>query len=214
MGGIRSMRPTGVTSRDLACHDCDALFSAPVMKERERIVCPRCGANLVVNRPDSLQRSSAYVVASAVLFFVANLFPFMTLKQEYRSNQMILVESVTGLWNQPDYVPLAVVIAVFMLIAPTLLILGLMYLLLPLIGQRRLPGSVALCRMITTARRWQMLDVYLLGVLVSLLKLGKLATLNLGTSFWAFAALIISLSLALGSIDLRELWARIEAARQ
>ena len=208
------MRATGVTSKDLACHDCDALFSAPVMREGERVICPRCGASLFVNRPDSLQRSSAYVVASAVLFFVANLFPFMTLKQEYRSNQMVLVESVTGLWNQPDYAPLAVLIAIFMLVAPALLILGLMYLLIPLIQHRVLPGSVALCRLITTARRWQMLDVYLLGCLVSLLKLGKLATLNLGTSFWAFAALIISLSMALGSIDLRELWARIEVARR
>ena len=40
-----------------------------------------------------------------------------------------------------------------------------------------------------------MLDVYLLGVLVSLLKLGKLATLTLGTSFWAFVGLIVCLTL-------------------
>ncbi len=207
------MRPTGVTTRSLACHDCDALFSAPVMKEGERVICPRCGANLFINRPDSLQRSAAYVVASAVLFFAANIFPFMTLKQEYRSNQMVLFQSVTGLIHQKDYAPLAILVAIFTLIAPTLLILGLLYLLLPLMRRRRLPGAVALCRLVSTARRWQMLDVYLLGVLVSLLKLGKLATLTLGTSFWAFAALIICLSLALGSIDLRELWARIEAAK-
>ena len=126
---------------------------------------------------------------------------------------MVLVESVTGLIKQTDYAPLGVLVAVFMLIAPTLLILGLLYLLLPLMRRRKLPGAIMLCRLVTIARRWQMLDVYLLGVLVSLLKLGKLATLTLGTSFWAFAALIICLSLSLGSIDLRELWARIEAAR-
>lgn len=208
------MRATGIHSRDLACRDCDELFSAPSMREGERIVCPRCGANLFVNRPNSLQRACAYVVAAAVLFVFANLFPFMTLKNEYRQNQMVLVESVSGLWNQPDYAPLAVVIAVFMLIAPALLILGLMYLLFPLIRHRRWPGSAALCRIIISARQWQMLDVYLLGCLVSLLKLGKLATLNLGTSFWAFAALIVSLTLALGSIDIGEIWARIEAAHR
>lgn len=206
------MRPTGVNSRTLACHDCDALFSSPVMKERERVICPRCGANLFVNRPDSLQRASAYVLASAILFFAANIFPFLTLKQEYRSNQMVLVQSVTGLVQQ-GYSYLAVAVAVFTLIAPTLLILGLLYLLLPLMRHRRLPGAIALCRVISSARRWQMLDVYLLGVLVSLLKLGKLATLTLGTSFWAFAALIVCLSLSLAAIDLRELWARLEAAR-
>lgn len=182
------------------------------MREGERVICPNCGANLFVNRPDSLQRASAYVLASAVLFFVANIFPFLSLKKDYRGNAMLLYQSVTGLVDQ-GYSYLAVAVAVFTLIAPTLLILGLLYLLLPLGGRRRWPGAIGLCRAVTTARRWQMLDVYLLGVLVSFLKLGKLATLTLGTSFWAFVALIVCLSLSLGAIDLRELWARLEVAK-
>ena len=55
-----------------------------------------------------------------------------------------------------------------------------------------------------------MIEVFLLGALVSLLKLGKLATLTLGTSFWAFIALIVCLTAALASIHPRELWARLE----
>ncbi len=182
------------------------------MKDGERIICPQCGANLFINRPNSLQRASAYVASSALLFYVSNIFPFLTLRQEYRSNQMVLSQSVTGLVQQ-GYGYLAVAVAIFTLVAPALLIFGLLYLLLPLMRRRRLPGAVALCRVVSIARRWQMLDVYLLGVLVSLLKLGKLATLTLGTSFWAFAGLIVCLSLSLAAIDLRELWARVEAAK-
>ena len=58
-----------------------------------------------------------------------------------------------------------------------------------------------------------MVEVYLLGVLVSLLKLGSLARLTLGTSFWAFVGLIICLTAALACIDHRELWARLDMAR-
>ena len=43
-------------------------------------------------------------------------------------------------------------------------------------------------------------------------KLGKLATLTLGISFWAFVGLIICLTAALMSIDYRELWTRLEEA--
>ena len=111
------------------------------------------------------------------------------------------------------YSYLAVAVAVFMLIAPALLMFGLLYLLIPLHRGRRLPLAIPLCRMVASARRWQMLDVYLLGVLVSFLKLGKLATLTLGTSFWAFVALILCLTLSLSAIDFRELWARLEVAR-
>ncbi|MBA3652114.1 MAG: paraquat-inducible protein A, partial [Chthoniobacterales bacterium] len=60
--------------------------------------------------------------------------------------------------------------------------------------------------------RWNMAEVFLVGVLVSLLKLGKLASLTVGISFWAFIALIFCLTAALASIHPRELWARLEAA--
>ena len=181
------------------------------MREGERILCPVCGANLFTFQPNSLHRAAAYVVASAVLFFVANIFPFLTLKKDLRMNQMLLYESVSGLVDQ-GYAYLAVGVAIFTLVAPTLLIASLLYLLLPLLRERRLPGAIGLCRLVSTARRWQMLDVYLLGVLVSLLKLGKLATLTLGTSFWAFVALIICLTMSVSSIHIRDLWARLEKA--
>ena len=104
--------------------------------------------------------------------------------------------------------------AIFTLIAPTLVIGGLLYLLLPLLSGRRLPGATMLCRAVHEARRWNMVEVFLLGVLVSLLKLGSLAKLTLGTSFWAFVGLIICLTAALACIDHRELWARLEMARR
>jgi paraquat-inducible protein A len=59
-----------------------------------------------------------------------------------------------------------------------------------------------------------MMEVFLLGVLVSLLKLGSLATLVVGTSFWALVALIICLTAALASIHPYELWRRIDLAKR
>ena len=181
------------------------------MHEGERIICPVCGASIFTYQPNSLHRAAAYVVASAVLFFAANVFPFLTLKKDLRQNEMLLYESVSGLVDQ-GYSYLAVAVAIFTLVAPALLILSLLYLLLPLLRDRRLPGSILLCRLVSTARRWQMLDVYLLGVLVSLLKLGKLATLTLGTSFWAFVGLIICLTLSMSSIHNQDLWSRLDKA--
>jgi paraquat-inducible protein A len=106
-----------------------------------------------------------------------------------------------------------VAVAIFVLVAPFVIIAGLLYLLLPLFHNRRLPGALRLCRWIYQIRRWNMIEVFLLGALVSLLKLGKLATLTLGTSFWALVGLIVCLAAALTSIDHRELWARLEAAQ-
>ena len=209
----RAMIKSSGSAQFLACHDCDTLFEAPVLQERERVICPNCGANLFTHRPNSVHRAAAFILASAALFTVANIFPFLSLRKDLRANDMLLYESVSGLADQ-GYAYLAVAVAVFMLAAPTLLILGFIYLLLPLLRERRLPGAAWICRAVSAARRWNMTDVYLIGVLVSFLKLGKLAQLTLGTSFWAYVALIFSLTAALSAIDTRELWARLETAER
>ncbi len=199
--------------RLIACHDCDALFTAPSLHEGERIVCPRCGAHLFALRRNAVQRATAFALAAAVFFVVANLFPFLTLKADYRESDMVLAQSVTGL-ETAGYPPLASAVAIFTLVAPTLVIGGLLYLLLPLLAGQRWPGASHLCRAVHEARRWNMVEVYLLGVLVSMLKLGSVATLTLGTSFWAFVGLIVCLTTALASIDYREIWARLDLAAQ
>ena len=201
------------SSRHLACPDCDALFTAPMVAEGERVICPRCAANILACRANALHRATALVFSAALFFFLANVFPFLTLRADYRESDMLLVGSVSGLEAQ-GFPVLAAMVAVFTLAAPTVLIGALLYVLVPLLRERRLPGAVLLCRAIHEARRWNMVEVFLLGVLVSLLKLGKLATLTLGTSFWAFVGLIVCLAAALAAIDHRELWAKLEAARR
>src|ERR1700730_16788875 len=102
---------------------------------------------------------------------------------------------------------------VFTLAAPTLLIAALLYVLVPLLRRRRLPWALPCCRVIREARRWSMVEVFLLGVVVSLLKLGTVAKLTLGTSFWAFVGLMVCLVAALTVIDFAELWEQLEAAQ-
>jgi paraquat-inducible protein A len=205
------VHPTA-SARPLACPDCDALVQMPALQQGQKALCPRCTATLQVYQPNSLNRTAAFAAASAVLLVVANWFPFMTLRAGYRESQMLLWQSVAGLEEQ-GYVSLAGAVSLFILLAPTLLIAGLLYLILPLFWNRRLPGAIEICRAVFWARRWNMLEVFLLATLVSLLKLGKLATLSLGISFWAFVALILCLTSALVSIHPRELWDKLEKAR-
>ena len=195
----------------LACPDCDALLDSPALEEGEKAICPRCVASLLTHHKNSLQRTAAFAFASALLFIVSNCFPFMTLEAGLRRSEMLLWQSASGLADQ-GYPYLAVAVSIFVIFAPSMLILGLVYLVVPLHWNRRYPGSIAFCRWVLGARRWNMLEVFLLGALVSLLKLGKLASLTLGISFWAFVALIICLTAALASIHPRELWTRLEMA--
>ena len=175
-------------------------------------MCPQCGADLLSLRPDPVPRATALVLSAALFFVLANLFPFLTLQADYRDSDMRLAGSVSGLENQGDPL-LAALVGVFILAAPSVLLAALLYVLVPMLGGGRWPGAVLVCRAIHEARRWNMVEVFLLGVLVSMLKLGSLAKLTLGTSFWAFVGMIVCLASALTVIDRRELWIRLEEAR-
>ena len=195
----------------MACPDCDALVDAPELRPGDKVICPRCHSLLLTYGRDSLHRTAAFAMSAAVLFVVSNLFPFLTLRAGFRASEMRLWQSVSGMGEQ-GYPYLAAAVAIFILAAPAMVIVGLLYLVLPLLADRRLPGAVGLGRWVHRAKRWNMAEVYLVSVLVSLMKLGHLATLTLGASFWAYVGLIICLTAAVVSIHPRELWFRIEEA--
>jgi paraquat-inducible protein A len=195
----------------IACPDCDALFTAPEVHNGERVICPRCGANLFSRRPNFVNRATALVFSAAFFFILANAFPLISMKADYRESQMLLAGGVSGLEKQ-GFPVLAGMVGIFTLAAPSFVIGALLYVLVPLLRARRRPWALHVCRAMYEARRWNMVQVFLLGVLVSMMKLGKLATVNLGASFWAFAGLIVCLTTALAAIDPAELWEKLEAA--
>jgi paraquat-inducible protein A len=196
----------------LACPDCDALFTSPEVRVGERILCPRCGANLFSRRPNFVHRGAAFTLAALFFFILANAFPFISLKADYRESDMLLAGSVSGLEGQ-GFPVLAGMVGVFMLVVPAMVLGAQLYVLLPLLREQRLPWALHICRALHEARRWSMVQVFLLAVLVSFLKLEKLATLTLGTSFWAFVGLIACMAAALAAVDQRELWEKLEAAQ-
>lgn len=196
----------------LACHDCDALFQPKAPEEGERIVCPHCGATLASHRRNALQRATAFAAAAAALFFVANFFPFLSVEVMGRTNTIGLAASVSAL-KENDNPALAVLVAIFILGAPAAMVSGMLYVLIPLLSEKRLPGAESVCRILYGTDHWNMIEVFLIGVLVSLLKLAELATVKIDTAFWAFAGLILCLTASMAAIDRREVWARLQEAK-
>ena len=57
---------------------------------------------------------------------------------------------------------------------------------------------------------WSMVEVFVIGVIVSLVKIGAMATVVLGIAFWAYAAFALCFTAALTNLDRVQLWERIE----
>ena len=87
-----------------------------------------------------------------------------------------------------------------------------MYVCLPLMFGIAAPGACLVAKWMYRSEPWNMVEVFLLGVLVSLLKLAKVADVHFGIGFWAFAGVMLCMAAAVAGIDREELWDRLEVA--
>jgi paraquat-inducible protein A len=60
---------------------------------------------------------------------------------------------------------------------------------------------------------WGMMEVFMLGILVSVVKLMKMATIVPGISLYCFAVLIFILAGSMACLDPRIIWERLERGR-
>lgn len=189
----------------IACHECDLLQTEPQLAPGETARCARCGAFLARNPPDSLDRSLALTLAAAILYLIANIHPLVGLEMQGRRVEVTLFEAVQILWKG-GVEPVAALVFITALLFPVLELLMFLLVLVPLRLGRVSPRLATFFRLVRSVQPWGMMEVFLLGMLVSLVKLSHLATVVLGTAFWATAALIVVLTLATRAFDTRLLW--------
>ncbi len=195
----------------IACGFCDAVQQAPPLREGEAAYCVHCGELLYQNRPRSLSRATGFSIAALIFMALAHAFPFLTMSAAGSRTELTLVACARAL--SADGEPLlAWLCVIFTIVAPVLLTAGLLYLCAPLMLGRALPGARWIARTFQRSEPWSMLEVFLLGFIVSLLKLGSVAEIHFHVGLWALVAVVLSLAGATAGIDRRELWDRLELA--
>lgn len=194
------------------CHYCDTVHVADPIPEGSRANCVRCGATLFQNRPASLARVTSFSFTALLLMVVVHTAPFVDMDASGMHTALTLPGAAKALIDEGTTV-VGIGVALFTIVTPLVLAGGLVYVCGPLMFGRIAPGAMFVTRWMSRSEPWNMIEVFLLGVLVSLLKLGKLAELHFGVGFWAFAALMLCMAAAVAAIDKRELWDRLEVAR-
>jgi paraquat-inducible protein A len=194
------------------CHFCDTLHDAEPLPEGTAARCKCCGAVLYQNRPASLVRVTAFSITALILMVVVHTFPFLVMDAASIRTTLNLASAANALIHQGSPI-LGVALAFFTIVTPLAIAGGLIYVCGPLMFGRIAPGATHVAKWLNKTEPWNMIEVFLLGVLVSLLKLGKVADVHFGMGFWAFGALMFCMAAAMAGIDRDELWDRLEVAK-
>jgi paraquat-inducible protein A len=202
-----------MSAERVACAECDLLVTLGELVPGDRASCPRCGHLLWSRVPEGLMRATAFALAASVLLVMANVFPFLSLSASGLDSVMTLPHASLEL-ARDGYGAMAALIVGVILVAPALMILCVVALAIPLAGGRSAPWLVPAGRMLFGLSPWAMVEVFIIGVIVSLIKIAHMATVHLGISFWSYVGFALCFTLAMASLDRHEVWSEIERCRQ
>ena len=160
-----------------------------------------------------IEKLYALSIAALILFLVTNYFPFLSFEVLGNSTQANFTTAVQYLYEGHDYL-LAVALLITTVVVPFAQILLLLFLLGPLHHGRIPYLAPEMMKILDAITPWAMLDVFLVGVLVSIVKLVKMGTIIPGTSLWAFTALILILAYAQSIYDPHPIWEKIEKGQK
>ncbi len=190
------------------CHACDLPSRVGEVPAGGTARCPRCGSIVYRRIRDSLDRTLALALAGLFLFIAANAFPFLALKMQGNVTNTTLSTGVGALYEQGSPI-VASLVLLTTIVAPFLQIFSLIFVLGPLRLGIRVPGQMHVFRLLRRVQPWSMMEVFIMGVLVSLVKLLDMAKIVPGIALWSFVLLIPVLAAASSSLDAESVWRRV-----
>lgn len=196
----------------VACPECDLLQRAAPAGAGMLVRCSRC--DTVLHRPGGheLDKPLAYTLAAGILFLIANAFPIVGLDLQGQSTAATLFGTTQALYQQ-NMTMLAALVFFTTILVPAVQLAAMSYLLVPLRLGWVPQGLPLALRIVQAVRPWGMIEVFILGLLVSLVKLAGMANVEPGLALWSFGGLLFLIAAAVASFEPRAIWERQAIAR-
>jgi len=192
------------------CEHCDSVHQRLPLERGEAADCHVCGATLYRRPMLDIDAMLALAAAALIVFVVANAAPLVTMESGGNTTRGWLLSLVATTWTSGVGAVSAILIGTVFLF-PLAQIALYFYVLLACRLKRPASRFVDAMHWLRRLRPWSMVQVFLIGTLVSIIKMSHLASVKPEPGLWAFGVLTILLT-ALGTFELRELWSLHEEA--
>ena len=200
-----NLQITEIYQTQVQCYECALTVNMPILKEKQKAQCPRCGYTLSAIHRNANQRIIAFSI-TALIFLIASLpFKFLSFSANGLENHFDAITSFFVLIEN-DYQLLALIEFITIFAIPTVVLLSLIYLLIPMNKGQHPKYARKILSMVFALIPWSMVEIFLIGALVSLIKIISMAEIELGLSFYAFILFALSMTIVILHIDKRELY--------
>ena len=192
-----------------ACHGCDLLVEEGNIPPRSKAICPRCGSFLHEPKANTVNNTLALVITGLLLLWPAVSLPMMKMTILGDTAFNTLLNAVIKIY-QAGYYWVAFVVLFTSILAPLAKLSVLLIVLLHIKLKRHTKLLPLLFRYYVKLDTWEMLDVYMISMLVSVIKLFDIAAINAGMGLYCYAGLLLTSILVTVKLDKKQIWGCIE----
>jgi len=210
----------------LICADCDTLHRQTAAAEQALVEpgtevapsgrhfeCRHCGGPLGLARHATFDLPLTLALTGLVMLAIAHLNPILSIELQGQERSTTLWGAAWSLYDDGAWFTCGVVLFTTLL-NPLIEMAAVCYVLLPLRAGDPAPGFDIVLRAMQAVRPWVMVEVFMLGVMVALVKLSGLATVIPGVGLWAFGAVMLLSAAMASAFDHEQVWASTAAARK
>ena len=210
-------KSSGISHDDIAsrkilnCHTCGFLS----LHTGELQTCDRCTSPLHHRKHNSIEATWALFASALILLIPANVYPVMTVIRFGQGEPSTILSGVlhlieSGMWG------LAMIVFVASIVVPVMKLTILFFLLISVHKKSiwRPRDRTLLYRVTEMVGAWSMVDIFLIGLLSSLVRLDSLSTIRPGIGAIFFAGVVVITMFAAHSFDPRLIWDNIKEKQQ
>lgn len=191
-----------------ACPRCDLLVRVPGISPGRYLECGRCGSTIVKIMPDSINRVLVLSLSGLMLYLPAILLPLLTLSSLGFKENGNVIETAVYLFER-NYFFVALMVLVTAVLVPFFKLLLPFGLALCIRFQKQYRFLGSCLKLLKHIDEWGMIEVYLLGILITLIKMGGMASITYNSGFFCFIGLVILTMAATISLDYSLFWEKI-----
>lgn len=192
----------------IACHECDALLDDVVVPTGRKLVCPRCNATLRVAVKDPMGRGIALSLTALTLMVPAYFLPIMTFSMLGVDAVDTMVKGVQHLF-QAGFWWTATLVLFCSILAPMLE--NILILVICLLARAKQYGwpLILLLKAQSRLKKWAMLEVYLLSIVVAYVKMIDEGQVHIGIGMLCFSGMLVATTLNAIMFDSHTLWENV-----
>ncbi|TYK66546.1 paraquat-inducible protein A [Colwellia echini] len=195
----------------VACQQCDALYDKPQLKQGQIAKCTRCGSTLIERKVDSINRSFYWSLAGLIFMLPAILLPIMGVTLAGQFHQASLLDCIIVLIER-DFFMIACLMFLFAIAVPIVRLSGALYIAYSFKFNRLKPSLLNFFRAYHHLDHWAMLNVFMLGIVVSMYKLTDDTELSVNLGLLAFIFWLICSTMSAVALDQDYIWDKLEKA--